>query len=206
HRRGRDGAERSRWRHPARHRDRSGRGRDRRGCAGPATGSLPADLRRSGRGVPRGSGCAHCGGMNVHDHGHDAAFTMNTAISAALATLDANTLDLTPGPGRDGAYHYARGQRYEPLSNTPAGAEPCAPCLGSGLVSFVLESRSIPYRPEDYLAVTQVVGLEGSSIWSPPSLNDASVRGLSEKAQTGNLTLVCAGLLSGIDDPIAIEP
>lgn len=144
--------------------------------------------------------------MNVHDHGHDAAFTMNTAISAALATLDANTLDLTPGPDRDGAYHYARGQRYELLSNTPGVAEPFAPFLVIGLVISGLESRSIPYHPQEILAVTQVVCLEDSSTWSLAPLHDAIVRGLSEEALTGNLTLVCAGLLSGIADVIGIEP
>lgn len=144
--------------------------------------------------------------MNEDEHGHDAAFTMNTAISAALATLDANALDLKPGPDRDGAYHYARGQRYELLSNTPGIAEPFAPFLVIGLVISGLESRSIPYHPQEVLAVTQVVCLEDSSTWSLAPLHDAIVRGMSDEVLTGNLTLVCAGMLSGIADAIGIEP
>ena len=131
---------------------------------------------------------------------------MNTAISAALATLDANTLDLTPGPDRDGAYHYARGQRYELLSNTPGIVEPFAPFLVIGLVISGLESRSVPYHPQEVLAVTEVVCLEDSSSWQLGPLHEAIVRGLSEEALMGNLTLVCAGLLSGIADVIGIEP
>ena len=144
--------------------------------------------------------------MNEHEDGHDAAFTMNAAISAALATLDAHAVDLTPGPDRDGTYHYARGQRYELLSNTPGIAEPFAPFLVIGLVISGLESGSIPYHPQEVLAVTQVVCLEDSSTWSLAPLYDAIVRSMDEEVLTGNLTLVCAGMLSGIADTIGIEP
>lgn len=144
--------------------------------------------------------------MNEHDHGHDAAFTLNTAISAALATLDANALDLESAPDRDGAYHYARGQRYELLSNTPGIAEPFAPFLVIGLVISGLESRSIPYHPQEVLAVAQVVCLEDSSTWSLAPLHDGIVRGMTENALTENLTMVCTGMLAGIADAIGIEP
>ena len=144
--------------------------------------------------------------MNEDEHGQDAAFSINTAISAAVATLDAHALDLAPGSDRDGVYHYARGQRYELLSNTPGIVEPFAPFLVIGLVISGLESRSIPHHPQEVLAVTQVVCLEDSSTWSLAPLHDAIVRGMSEEVLTGNLTLVCAGMLSGIADAIGIEP
>ena len=73
-------------------------------------------------------------------------------------------------------YHYARGQRYELLSNTPGIAEPFAPFLVIGLVISGLESRSIPSHPQEILAVTQVVYWEDSSTWSLAPLYDAIVR------------------------------
>lgn len=146
------------------------------------------------------------GGMNELIDGQDSAFSMNAAISAALATLDANALDLGPGSDRDGTYHYARGQRYELLANTPGVAEPFAPFLVIGLVISGLESRSIPYHPQEVLAVTEVVCLEDSSTWSLAPLHDTIVQGMSEEALTGSLTLVCAGMLAGIADAIGTEP
>src|SRR5690625_4564758 len=144
--------------------------------------------------------------MNVNDDGHDAAFAMNAAVSSATGTLATQQAELRAGVDKDGAYHYARGQRYELLSNTPGIVEPFAPFLVIGLVISGLESRSIPYHPQEVLAVTQVVCLEDSSTWSLAPLHDAIVRGMSEEVLTGNLTLVCAGMLSGIADAIGIEP
>src|SRR5690625_6553978 len=72
--------------------------------------------------------------MNVNDDGHDAAFAMNAAVSSATGTLATQQADLRAGVDKDGAYHYARGQRYELLSNTPGIVEPFAPFLVIGLV------------------------------------------------------------------------
>lgn len=161
--------------------------------------------RATGTAVPREAGCAHCGGMNVNDDGQDAAFAMNAAVSSALGTLTAQQVDLRPGADRDGAYHYARGQRYELLANTPGIAEPFAPFLVIGLVISGLESRSVPYHPQELLAVTEVVCLEDSSTWSLSPLHDAIAQGLSEQALTTNLVLVCAGLLAGISGAIGTD-
>lgn len=143
--------------------------------------------------------------MNMSDDGQDAAFAMNAAVSSAVETLSAQRVDLRPGVDRDGAYHYARGQRYELLSNTPGVSEPFAPFLVIGLVISGLESRSVPYHPQELLAVTEVVCLEGSSTWSLSPLHEGIVRGLSEQALTENLVLACAGLLAGIADAIGTD-
>lgn len=143
--------------------------------------------------------------MNVNDDGHDAAFSMSAAISAALATLGAGASNPGEGVGPDGAYRYARGQRYELLSNTPGIAEPFAPFLVIGLVISGLDSRSVPHQPQEVLAITQVVCLEDSSSWSLGPLHDAIARGMSDRALTRNLVLVSAGMLAGIADAIGIE-
>ncbi|MDN5895986.1 MAG: hypothetical protein L0H93_18415 [Nocardioides sp.] len=143
--------------------------------------------------------------MSVNDDGQDAAFAMNASVSSALGTLTAQQADLRPGADRDGAYHYARGQRYELLSNTPGVSEPFAPFLVIGLVISGLESRSVPYHPQELLAVTEVVCLEDSSTWSLSPLHEAIVRGLSEQTLTENLVLACAGLLAGIANAIGTD-
>lgn len=141
----------------------------------------------------------------MSDDGQDAAFAMNAAVSSAVETLTAQQVTLQEGTDRDGAYHYARGQRYELLSNTPGIAEPFAPFLVIGLVISGLETRSVPYHPQEVLAVTEVVCLEDSSSWALAPLHDAIVRGLSEQALTANLVLVCAGLLAGISGAIGTD-
>lgn len=143
--------------------------------------------------------------MNVNDDGHDAAFAMNAAVSSATGTLATQQAELRAGVDKDGAYHYARGQRYELLSNTPGIVEPFAPFLVIGLVISGLESRSVPYHPQEVLAVTEVVCLEDSSSWQLGPLHEAIVRGMDDQALTRNLVLVCAGLLAGIADAIGTE-
>lgn len=141
----------------------------------------------------------------MSDDGQDAAFAMNAAVSSAVETLSAQQVDLRPGVDQDGAYHYARGQRYELLSNTPGVSEPFAPFLVIGLVISGLESRSVPYHPQELLAVTEVVCLEDSSTWSLSPLHEGIVLGLSQQALTENLVLACAGLLAGIADAIGTD-
>ena len=143
--------------------------------------------------------------MNVHDDGHDAAFAMNAAVTSATGTLATQQVDLGAGVDKDGAYHYARGQRYELLSNTPGIAEPFAPFLVIGLVISGLESRSVAYHPQELLAVSQVVCLEDSSSWALGPLHEAIVRGMPDRVLTQNLVLVCAGLLAGIADAIGTD-
>src|SRR5699024_7821145 len=89
--------------------------------------------------------------------------------------------ELRAGVDKDGAYHYARGQRYELLSNTPGIVEPFAPFLVIGLVISGLESRSVPYHPQEVLAVTEVVCLEDSSSWQLGPLHEAIVRGMTTR-------------------------
>src|SRR5699024_7926260 len=93
----------------------------------------------------------------------------------------------------------------ELLSNTPGIVEPFAPFLVIGLVISGLESRSVPYHPQEVLAVTEVVCLEDSSSWQLGPLHEAIVRGMDDQALTRNLVLVCAGLLAGIADAIGTE-
>jgi len=131
---------------------------------------------------------------------------MNAAVSSALGTLDTGQVEVGEGTDQDGAYHYARGQRYELLSNTPGISEPFAPYLVIGLVISGLESKSVPYQAQELLAVTEVVCLEDSSTWALSPLHDAIARGLSQQTLTKNLVLVCAGLLAGIADAIDTEP
>ena len=131
---------------------------------------------------------------------------MNAAVSSARATLDARRTVVRDGADPDGAYHYARGQRYELLSNTPGISEPFAPYLVIGLVISGLETHSVSYQVQELLAVTEVVCLEDSSSWALSHLHDAIVRGLTDRALTENLVLVCAGLLAGISAAAGTDP
>lgn len=144
--------------------------------------------------------------MNSHHEPHDAAFSMNTAVTSALARLDTDGTGGARDADRDGAYHYARGMRFELLSNTPGIVERFAPYLVIGLVFSGLETRSVVYHPQEILAVTQVVCLEDSSTWSLRPLYNGLALGMSDEALTENLVLVCAGLLAGISDAIGTDP
>src|SRR5699024_8243523 len=111
--------------------------------------------------------------MNVNDDGHDAAFAMNAAVSSATGTLAPQQADLRAGVDGECACPYARGRRSELLSNPPGIVGPFARFRVIGLVISGLESRSLPYPPQEGLAVTEVVCLEDSSSWQLAPLHDA---------------------------------
>ena len=133
---------------------------------------------------------------------NDSVFSMNAAVGSALATLDAQEFS----PTAEGAFNYARVVRYDVLAHSQGISESFASYLIAGLVVSGLESRSVPYHPQELLAITQVVCLEDSSSWSLSPLYDAIARGLSVQDITKNLVLVSAGMLSAIADIFGSDP
>lgn len=136
----------------------------------------------------------------------DSVFSMNAAVSAALATLDAQEFTVTEDLDTDGAFNYARVVRYDVLAHCRGILEPFAPHLITGLVVSGLEARSVAYHPQELIAITQVVCLEDSSSWALSPLYDAIARGLSPQNLVKNLVLVAAGLLSAIADVFSSDP
>lgn len=137
---------------------------------------------------------------------NDSVFSMNAALNSALLTLDAGRVDTAPGVERDGSYLYARGLRHEALANNRGISERFAPHLIAGIIFAGLESRSVAYHPQELLAATEFVCLEDSSSWVPRPLYARIVHGMSDTDLTGNLVLLCAGMLSGVADAVGTTP
>lgn len=137
---------------------------------------------------------------------NESVFSMNAAVGSALATLDAQEFSPTADLDAEGAFNYARVVRYDVLARSQGISESFASYLIAGLVVSGLESRSVPYHPQELLAITQVVCLEDSSSWSLSPLYDAIARGLSVQDTTKNLVLVSAGMLSAIADIFGSDP
>lgn len=137
---------------------------------------------------------------------NDSVFSMNAALNSALLTLDARQFDAAPGLDKDGSYLYARGLRHEALANNRGISEPFAPYLVAGIVFAGLESRSVAFHPQELLAATEFVCLEQSSSWDPRPLYARILQSMSEPDLTGNLVLVCAGMLSGVADAVGSSP